>query len=161
MVSRLISISQFILGFILGVAIVGIVSVGAGYYYISRMAVAPAKPTFVEETEEPVVETKVEQDIAIEEIPAPDEIPPEPEPEPEPAPEPLLPPNAYKARVTWPQGLSLRAEPSINAARIGGIGYNAEIIILGLSNDRKWQRVRLPWSQQEGWVKGGNTKRVY
>ena len=28
------------------------------------------------------------------------------------------------------------------------------------SADGKWQRVRLPWSGQEGWVKAGNIKRT-
>ena len=155
--SRLINIAQFILGFILGIAIIGAVSAAAGYYYISKMAVSPPKPTYVEENEPPVAEPEVEPEIRED---TPTETTAEVITEPEPEPEQLLPPNAYKARVTWPQGLSLRAEPSINATRIGGIGFNAEIIILGESNDRRWQNVRLPWSQQEGWVKGGNTKKV-
>lgn len=163
--SRLINITQFILGFILGIAIIAVASAGAGYYYLSKIAVTPAKPTFTEEKEQPVAATEVQKEAPSEIISEPQpepplELEPELEPEPEPEPEPPLPPNAYKARVTWPQGLSLRAEPSINAARIGGIGFNAEIIILKKSNDQRWQKVRLPWNQQEGWVKSGNTKRV-
>ncbi len=78
----------------------------------------------------------------------------------EPEPELQLPANSYYAVVTWPEGLSLRAEPSVDAERVGGIEYNSKIAILEDSNDGKWQRVMLPWNQQEGWVKGGNTKRA-
>ena len=163
--SRLISTVQFILGFILGVAIIAGFSAAAGYFYISKLATNPDKPIFTEEIE-PSPEIEVKDDNSFEsdtelitEIPEPEEEPPPAEiPEPE---EELLPANAYKARVTWPQGLSLRAEPDVNSARIGGIGFDAEIIILEETNNKSWQKVLLPWSQQEGWVKGGNTKRVY
>jgi hypothetical protein len=69
-----------------------------------------------------------------------------------------LPPNAYRALVTWPDGLSLRAEADADAERIGGIESEASIIILEDSADGKWQRVRLE-NDQEGWIKGGNTEK--
>jgi hypothetical protein len=56
--------------------------------------------------------------------------------------------------------LSLRAEPDADAERIGGIESEATIIILEDSADGKWQRVRLPWNDQEGWIKGGNTQKT-
>ena len=170
---RLISTFQFILGFIVGIAIIAGCSAAGGYFYISKMATNPKKPIFTEEIEplpdievkdgdsktndESSTATEVITEIPPDEIP-PDEIPPDEIPPPA---EELLPANAYKARVTWPQGLSLRAEPDVNSARIGGIGFDAEIIIIKESSNKRWQKVRLPWSQQEGWVKGGNTKRVY
>jgi hypothetical protein len=56
--------------------------------------------------------------------------------------------------------LSLRAEPDSNAATIGGIAYDNEIIVLEETSDKKWQKVRIPWSEQEGWVRGGNTEKI-
>jgi len=71
-----------------------------------------------------------------------------------------LEPGAYKARVSWSQGLSLRSEPNLDAERIGGAAYNQSIVVLGESADKNWQRVRLEDSEQQGWIKAGNTERV-
>ena len=167
-VSTASTIFQFILGFILGVALIASVGAGAAYYYFTKMSShTPTKPVFEEETKLPPLAKEdeiVEQDAAVtlESTTKPEAAPettPEPETIPEPEPEPELPPNAYFARVTWPQGLSLRAEPSLNAERVGGIDYDARIIILEDSSDRKWQRIRIPESQQEAWVKAGNVKK--
>ncbi len=165
-VETISSIFQFVLGFVLGVALIASVGAGIAYFYFAKMSShVPTKPVY-EEEKPPLPSAK--QDLIAEEDPslAPEsptvvEAQPEleSEPEPEPEPEPKLPPNAYYARVTWPQGLSLRAEPSVNAERVGGIGYNARIIILEESSDQKWQRIRVPESQQEAWVKAGNIKK--
>ena len=169
-------ISQFVLGFLLGVALIGGSAIGAAYYYFRKVSSSvPQKPIYQEETtvgsednilpenssnsdrtnnsiaktattanteskKQPLIKKsqKKKKEVEIEE----------------------LPPNAYYAVVTWPQGLSLRANSDINAARIGGVAYNAKIIILGTSADKKWQQVKIPWSKQQGWVKNGNTKRA-
>lgn len=161
--SRLSATAQLIIGFIFGTALIAGVVGSAGYLYFRQMAVRPEKPIFFEETAEGQKELKKDKPPL--ETSSNDEVAPEPKPEPksEPKPEPAepeLPPNAYKAKVTWPQGLSLRSEPGVDAERIGGIGYDAEIIVLEESADNNWQRVLLPWSEQEGWVKNGNTERV-
>ena len=158
---HLLATIQFILGFIFGIALITGVAAGAGYLYFRQMSTLPKKQVFSEEMAKSTPAKTVKQPTT---TPAQTEAEitatePEPEPEPEPE-EPELPPNAYMAQVTWPQGLSLRSEPSLNAARVGGISYNAEIIILEDSADGQWQKVRLPWSGQEGWVKGGNIKRI-
>ena len=163
-VDTISSIFQFILGFVLGVTLIATVGAGIAYFYFSKMSShVPTKPVY-EEEKQPLASS--EQDSIAEEDSSitPESTTeaaaiPEPTPEPEPIPEPELPPNAYFARVTWPQGLSLRAEPSIDAERVGGIGYNARIIILEESSDKKWQRIRIPESQQEAWVKAGNVKK--
>ena len=166
---RLLATLQFVLGFIFGISLIAGVAASAGYLYFKKMSTVPEKPVFSEEMAKSIP-TEIEEQPATTpaetttiEPEAPEPEAPEPEtPEPEaPEPEtPELPSNAYMAQVTWPQGLSLRSEPSLNAARVGGISYNAKIIILEDSADGKWQKVRLPWSEQEGWVKGGNTKRI-
>ncbi|MBW4420518.1 MAG: SH3 domain-containing protein [Myxacorys californica WJT36-NPBG1] len=65
-----------------------------------------------------------------------------------------LPPGATEARVTQPIGLILRDGP--NGSQIGGIEYNNRVIVLETSPDGGWQKVRLPVSEKEGWVKAGN-----
>ncbi|MEL6496167.1 MAG: SH3 domain-containing protein [Cyanobacteria bacterium J06623_7] len=158
---RLSATVQFILGFALGIGTIGGITGVLIFAYYTKMSVLPKKPEFplaevAPATTPDVSETAIEPLEATIENEPPDEVPPtEAEP---PARE--LPANAYRATVTWPQGLSLRAEPDVDATRIGGIETKATIFILEDSSDGKWQRVQLPWNGQEGWVKGGNTRRI-
>ena len=76
-----------------------------------------------------------------------------------PATKPLA-PGTYKARVTWSDGLSLRSEPNLDAEKVGGAAYNEQVIVLGESADKYWQRVRLENGDEEGWIKAGNTQKV-
>ncbi|HIK28571.1 MAG TPA: SH3 domain-containing protein [Oscillatoriaceae cyanobacterium M7585_C2015_266] len=71
-----------------------------------------------------------------------------------------LEPGAFRARVTWPQGLLLRDRPSFDANTLGGVGFNETVIVLEETSDKEWQRVRLENSDLKGWVKGGNTERL-
>ena len=159
---RLSATIQFILGFVIGISLIAGVSSAFIYAYYQRMSVLPKKPNFPEVTASSESPTESADDIDIEPLESNTVLQAEPEAEPEAELEAELelPPNAYRAVVTWPEGLSLRSEPSINADRIGGIAADASIIILEDSTDSKWQRVRLPWNGQEGWVKGGNTERT-
>ena len=180
---RLSATVQFILGFILGITLIAGFSATAIFLYYKKMSALPQKPVFSEpplsqelalNTIEPSatinepLKTAIEQDkvelleesteATLEEKPKKQKT--ETKEETEVTPEPELPPNAYRAVVTWPEGLSLRAEPSINASRVGGVYFDDKIIILEDSADGKWQRVRVPGSNQEGWVKAGNIKRT-
>ena len=124
------------------------------------MAGNPDKPLFAEEIEgkgeaKEVSDQKNQENSEVAAISSPSPVS---EPEPVAREEDSLPDGAYLARVTWPQGLSLRSDPSIEASRIGGVGYNARIIILRTSG--QWQRIRIPSSQQEGWVKSGNVAKI-
>lgn len=163
---RLSTSVQFILGFILGITLIAGVSAGLGFLYFKQMSTLPKKPEFSQDTSSPetAVETEKPSETATDSNVTKNE--PEATEKTEEVketvlePEAELPPNAYRAVVTWPQGLSLRAEPNLNAGRVGGISYDAKIIILEDSADGQWQKVRVPWSEQEGWVKAGNTKRT-
>lgn len=175
---RLSATVQFILGFVLGISLIAGISGAMVFAYYKKMSVSPKKPEFPEVavpqdevTADIDTETEDKETEAIEplestteepvEEPVPEEVdettPPEEE---EPPSEAELPPNAYRAEVTWPEGLSLRAEPSVDAERVGGIESKATIFILEDSADGNWQRVQLPWNGQEGWVKGGNTRQL-
>ncbi|MBD2040267.1 SH3 domain-containing protein [Microcoleus sp. FACHB-672] len=71
-----------------------------------------------------------------------------------------LEPGAYRARVIWPQGLLLRDSPGFNANSLGGVPFNAQVVVLEESSDKEWQQVRLENSDQKGWIKGGNIERI-
>ena len=160
---RVSATAQFILGFIIGISLIIGVSGGLVFAYYKKMSVLPKKPDFPEPVESASIEDEAESATTIEPLESNTSLEEEavvPEPEPAPEPELELPPNSYYATVTWPEGLSLRAEPSADAERIGGIQFDNKIVILEDSADGRWQRVMLPWNQQEGWVKAGNVERV-
>lgn len=152
---------QFIIGFILGVIFFSAGIAGGVYFFLTRMSANPTKPVFPEEKQEevkqePLAKTKIDNSNS---TPTKKTVETKPKQEETKQKEEDLPPGAYRARVTWSDGLSLRAEPSQDAERIGGVGYNSELIILEERN-REWQKIRVPGSGQEGWVKAGNVAKI-
>lgn len=150
---------QFILGFIVGVLILTGAGAATAYFFFTRLSEKPAMPVYEEEQEESAQTEKEPKS----------EPEPEPEPKPEPEPEPKSEPKtiqerfgeqAFEARVTWPSGLSLRDNPSNDASRIGGVYYDDRLIVIGRSSDGDWQRVYVPESEQQAWVKAGNVERI-
>ncbi|MEN9566033.1 MAG: hypothetical protein RLZZ69_1229, partial [Cyanobacteriota bacterium] len=105
---------QFILGFILGIGIIAGISGTIIFAYYAKMSVVPKKPVFPEPIAEQTapsstadveiepLESTTKDNFELEETTPPAE---------EAKAELELPPNAYRASVTWPEGLSLRAEP--------------------------------------------------
>ena len=159
---------QFILGFFVGILLLVSGTTALAYVVFYRLNTSPPKPIFVEEKQEKTTEAsnvksdthkkaKKSEENPQEEITAQQ---PEPSPEIEEEKEEYLPSGAYRASVIWPSGLSLRAEPGQDAQRIGGIDYEAELIILKTSPDGDWQNVRLSRNGQEGWVKAGNIRKI-
>jgi hypothetical protein len=71
-----------------------------------------------------------------------------------------LPPGAYKARVSWAEGLILRDAPGADANRTGGVSFNQDVFVLKESDDQRWQKIRAADGELEGWIKAGNTQRV-
>jgi Bacterial SH3 domain len=164
-VNAISNVFQFILGFFLGVALIAGSAVAVAYYYFTKVSsTVPEKPVYTEETspKAQVVEETTEATIKSTEKESQVEnvAPVSSETETESTTEENIPDGAYYATVTWSEGLSLRAEPNVNAAKIGGIDYNSKILILEESSDKQWQKVQIPWSQQEGWVKAGNVERA-
>jgi hypothetical protein len=151
---------QFILGFSIGLTLfVGGVA-GIGYYFLKDMLQSPSKPTFAEEkpkkTPKATIQTTTTQkDSKTASTPVTKATPSTPTEEAE----EKLPQGAYKAMVTWTDGLSVRSEPSIESDRVGGVAYNKELIVLKTSEDGKWQKVRTVGGDVEGWIKAGNTKK--
>ncbi len=159
------NILKLILGVLLAIGILVGGSAALAIYFMNRISANPPKPVFSND--------KAEVKAQAAKTPTPGatiaanstgkttaKAKPTVTKTPEKEAEKPLPPGAYPATVTWPQGLILRAEPELNAERLGGIGFNAKVIVLELSNDKTWQKIRIESSGQEAWVKAGNTKKA-
>lgn len=169
---RFSGLLQFILGFFLGITILVGLTSALGYLMFSRLAATPNKPVFSEENKSKVKATTPDKKASEKSATKPEVSPspkattasPSPEVSPSPSPSPEakedLPPGAYKAKVTWSGGLSLRSNPSKDSERVSGVDYDQELIILETSADGVWAKVRSVDGGQEGWVKVGNFKKT-
>ncbi|MBW4505738.1 MAG: SH3 domain-containing protein [Scytonematopsis contorta HA4267-MV1] len=155
-----------ILKFVLGISLALAVLIGSGVatalYFMNRVSMPAPKPVYANDT--PAVKAKAVKIQQVTSSPTPAsqaKVGATPKPTsqqtPEAAKEESLPPGSFNARVSWPKGLSLRSQPTLDAERIGGVGFNEKIIVLEESDG--WQKVRLAQSKQEGWVRAGNTRK--
>ncbi|AFZ43113.1 SH3 type 3 domain protein [Halothece sp. PCC 7418] len=157
---------QFILGFLLGIFILTGTGAAAAYFFLNRLSDAPPEPVYSEEkTSEP--NNKEESSASNSQQAATTTTKPEPKPEPqeeEKEEEETIAERfgeqAYEARVTWPSGLSLRANPNLSASRVGGVYYDDKLVIIETSSDGDWQKVYVPESGQQAWVKAGNVEKI-
>lgn len=140
-------ITKFLLGSTLGLVIVVAAVLGAGYLLIRQFYTPPPKPIFANDPES--VKNPGTEAVASNAQPAPS---PAVSASPSPS-------DGYAARVTYPEGLILRDNANADAAQIGGIDYNQEVVVLEETEDKEWQRVRLA-SGEEGWIRAGNVERV-
>ncbi|WP_341525734.1 SH3 domain-containing protein [Nostoc sp. UHCC 0302] len=157
---------KFTLGVFLAIAVLIGSGVATALYFINRTGIPPAKPIFANDSPSVKAQAPVSEDKGDKSTPTPGaETKSSPSPSPTKSsktgssPKPL-PAGTYRGRVSWSEGLSLRAEPNQESERIGGVGFNQKIIILEESPDKAWQKIRLEDSEQEGWVKAGNTEKV-
>lgn len=167
---RLSGLLQFMVGFVLGVAILVGGATAVAYMLLSGMNSNPPKPVFTEEKKEEIKEEKAAKPIPstpVQEQPQAEvkESPtaaPAPKVAPKPSPEARkkeTTSEGYQARVTWQSGLSLRSQPTSESTRLGGLDYNTKVSVVGTSSDGQWHRVRLS-DGREGWIKAGNISRV-
>jgi hypothetical protein len=145
----LASVAKFVIGVSFAIALMIGGSVVVGLYFMYKVTTHPPKPVFSNE--------KVNQTAAkVKNLKNPPQVTTEPSPsETNTA---KLAPGTYKARVNWLQGLSLRAEPNVDAERIGGLDNNQRIVVIEESADKNWQKVRLA-DGAEGWIRAGNIER--
>jgi len=160
----MLGLVKFLTGFFLAIALLFAAGVASTRYLITKLTAPPERPVFDNETgtvplnaDVAPTDTTDATDAAIAPDPASAETAAAPD-----AQETATPPDdseeeGYRAVVTQPIGLILRAEATQESRRITGLAYNTEIDILGESPDQEWLRVRLPGSGIEGWVKAGNT----
>ncbi len=165
MVSKLL---KYVLGFVLAIAVLIGGGVATALYFMNRTAIPPTKPVFANDSAEVKAQAPKTPGASPDPTPSSNanvEDSPKPNPTPTKSSQTAestkpLPDGAYRGRVTWSQGLSLRAEPSSDAQRVGGVGFNQKIFVLEESPDKVWQKIRLEGSDKEGWVKTGNTQKV-
>jgi len=157
---------KYILGIFLAIAVLVGGGVAVALYFMNRTGIPPAKPVFSNDS--PSVKAQAPKATDPTPTPTSTKSPsgatptPTPTESPQATPSPTpLPSGAYRGRVTWAEGLSLRAQPNQDGERIGGVGFNQKIIVLEESEDKAWQKIRLEDSGQEGWVKAGNTEKTY
>jgi len=153
---------KFILGVVLALAVLLGTGLVVALYFVNRTAVTPPKPLYANDN--PSFQAKKPK--AIPKSPPKKQTTPSPISSPTPTPTPTptkspksLPADAYEGTVTWAEGLSMRAEPEANSASTGGVGGNKKVIVLEESADKKWQKIRIADTDQEGWVKAGNIQR--
>ena len=165
---RFSGLLQFILGFFLGITILVGLTSALGYLMFSRLAATPSKPVFSEENKSKPKTTTPDKKAPDKSATKPEASPstkattesPKPSPSPSPKAEEDLPKGAYKAKVTWSGGLSLRSNPSKDSERVSGVDYDQDLIVLETSADGAWAKVRSVDGGQEGWVKVGNLKKA-
>ena len=153
------SLAKLLIGFILAIALLMFGGVATALYFITKGSTPPPKPVFA--NDKPAVKAQLPNSSTIAKRTTVSAAKPSSTATPSvtPSSKPLE-PGAYQARVTWSEGLSLRSEPNQDGERIGSLGYNQPIVVLAESPDKKWQRVRLEDSEQEGWIKAGNIERI-
>ncbi|BAY19119.1 hypothetical protein NIES2109_50630 [Nostoc sp. HK-01] len=144
---------KLILGFVLAIAVLLGTGLTVALYFVNQTAIPPNKPIFANDN--PSVKNQTTKEAKDEST-----LTPESEPTPTPTPTKQLPPGAYQGRVTWSEGLSLRAEPNQEAEKLGGVTFNQKITVLEENPDKTWVKIRPEGSEQEGWVKIGNIERV-
>lgn len=145
-------IAKFFIGFLLGILLLVGSSAAAIYYFWAQLSVTPSRPTFSEEKPQPSpAAQKAAKTNSTAAINKPAAVNASPKP---------LPAGAYKARVTWPEGLILRDAAGAEAASIGGVAFNQEVVVLQESSDQRWQKVSVGDGELEGWIKAGNADRV-
>ncbi|HEY9811597.1 MAG TPA: SH3 domain-containing protein [Halomicronema sp.] len=142
-------ILQFILGIALAFALIGAGGVAAALYLAAKHSAQPERPFFDEEKIATTTNTKNSKTPPKQGTTAKQTSTAKPQDS-----------GLYKARVTWPEGLSLRERPGFESKSIGGIEYNGRLIILEETADKEWQRVRIENTEREGWIKSGNVEKL-
>lgn len=149
-------LAKFIIGFFLAIVLLAVGGGATAYYFLTKLSAPPPKPVYA--NDKPEVKAKASPGAV--KTTSASSAQPNPTPTPSTAPAKELEPGAYTARVTWREGLSLREAPTLEANRVGGVGYNQRIVVLKESDDKRWQQVRLEEGEQQGWIKAGNIERV-
>ncbi|MEO0852151.1 MAG: SH3 domain-containing protein [Cyanobacteria bacterium J06648_11] len=129
------------------------------WQFVRPLTETPPLPTFAREVRDRDA-PKAEQ-LARQSATAPAAIDPSTQRAPEPldARPDVIPaslPDGTQARVVEPIGLLIKAEPSYESETISGVGMNETVVVLELSADEVWQRIRLDQTGEEGWVKAQN-----
>jgi hypothetical protein len=155
----LTNVLKYILGILLAIVILSIGGFVAALYIMNRTTILPAKPIFA--NDQPSVKNQASKSVSLKDQATPQSETQEGAPVAMPTPSAKpIPPGAYPARVTWSQGLVLRAEPKPDALRVGGVAFRQKVFVLEESPDKAWQKIRLQSNDKEGWIRTGNTQKL-
>jgi hypothetical protein len=150
---------KFLIGFVIAIGLLAGAGVAGALYFVTKLTAPPEKPVFANEkgakkanpvaatSQPPAASTPTATQVSTN------------TPTTEPATQPL-PSGAYKGRVIWSSGLSIRNNPSSDSERIGSVAYNEAVVVLATSDDKRWVKIRSEDGSSEGWVKAGNIKRT-
>jgi hypothetical protein len=138
-------ILQFLLGSFLGLSLMGIVAAGGLFLVVQQLTARPPRPSF--DNDNPNFNA----------TPSPRNSPNSTAPPVAPS-AVESPPGSYRARVAFPDGLSVRDAP--DGARVGGLDFKEEVLVLEESEDKLWIKIRSVASSLEGWIKAGNVDKV-
>jgi Bacterial SH3 domain len=145
---------QLLIGILTGLVGLAAIFGGVGYYFfITQMSTHPPKPIFAEERGGPKPIAAKPKSKAAAAIPSP--APAGEDPLKADAPD-KLPPGAYDAKVVWKDGLSLKKDPALGAAKVGGVAFNAKVAIVKTSDDKQWVLIQSETDNLQGWVRAGN-----
>ncbi|KGF73288.1 hypothetical protein DO97_20870 [Neosynechococcus sphagnicola sy1] len=135
---------------ILGMALALVLLIAGGsaisWLLMSRLIGSPPKPEF--ENDHPLSKNQPTPVVLVSPTPVkPTQATVTPTPSPQ--------PGAFSARISWPQGVTVRDRPATDGSRVTGVDFNAQVTVLENSADGIWQRIRLE-NGREGWIKAGN-----
>lgn len=151
-------IVKFLIGFVIAIGLLAGAGVAGALYFITKLTAPPERPVFANERNANKVQPVAAKTQPGASTPTTTEVS-NSTPTSETS-EKALEPGAYRGRVTWSSGLSIRSNPRPDSERIGGVAYNEVVVVLSESDDKRWVKIRSENGSNEGWVRARNIKRV-
>ncbi|MFB2875759.1 SH3 domain-containing protein [Floridanema aerugineum] len=151
-------IVKFLIGFVIAIGLLAGAGVAGALYFITKLTAPPERPVFANERNANKVQPVAAKTQPGASTPTTTEVS-NSTPTSETS-EKALEPGAYRGRVTWSNGLSIRSNPRPDSERIGGVAYNEVVVVLSESDDKRWVKIRSENGSNEGWVRARNIKRV-
>lgn len=127
-------IVQSILGVLLGLLTLGSVVGGLSFLFLQQLSRSPVKPAFATATPD-----AAKADLRAKEKEAE---------------------GSYPALVAFQGELMLRDTPASSGKVVDKLSFDETVVVVGNSDDGKWEHVRVEAKGIEGWVGKGNLKRA-
>lgn len=153
-------IVKFLIGFVIAIGLLAGAGVAGALYFVTKLTAPPEKPIFSNEKSAKAKSVAAKTQPPAASTPSTTEVSTSTTSTPSEPSEKSLEPGAYRGRVIWSSGLSIRNNPSSDAERVGSVAYNEVVVVLSTSDDKRWVKIRSEDGSSEGWVKAGNIKRV-
>jgi len=151
---------KFLIGFIIAIALLVGAGVAGALYFVTKLTSPPPRPVFANDKNINNKVLKPEVAKTPPKVTNASTTPASSSETPANVSEKPLEPGAYKARIVWSSGLSLRNEPSQKSDKVGSVTYNETVVVLAENDEKKWVKIRKENSEEQGWVKARNIKRL-